>query len=98
MVPGVTAQIGVTIPPLFRSHTEQRHIQDIDLAGMDKGDLSDGEFRRDEVFFDRVRVDVVIDLRQVPPYRPDSEQPQWRPWLLSTFEASSQNCSSRLDF
>lgn len=75
MVPGVTAQIGVTIPPLFRSHTEQRHIQDIDLAGMDKGDLSDGEFRRDEVFFDRVSADAVIDLHQVPPYRSSLGRP-----------------------
>lgn len=53
------------IPPLLGRHAEQRHVQDISLVGIDQGNLTGGQFRRNQIFLDGICVNTVIDLGKV---------------------------------
>jgi len=53
------------IPPLLGRHAEQGHVQDISLVGIDQGNLPSGQFRRDQILFDGIRMNAIIDLGKV---------------------------------
>ena len=57
---------GIGVPPLPGRHTEQSHIQNIRLAGVDQADLLAGQFRGDQIGLNGIGVDTVIDFCQVP--------------------------------
>ena len=53
------------IPPLLGRHAEQGHVQDISLVGIDQGNLPSGQFRRDQIFLDGIRMNAIVDLGEV---------------------------------
>ena len=53
------------IPPLLGRHAEQGHVQDISLVGIDQGNLPSGQFRRDQIFLDGIRMNAIVDLGKV---------------------------------
>ena len=53
------------IPPLLGRHAEQSHVQDIRLIGIDQGNLPSGQFRRNQIFLDGIRMNAIIDLGKV---------------------------------
>ena len=65
VVSDISFQIRMAVPPLFCSHTEQGHVQNIGFTGIHHGDLLCGKLRRNQIFLDGVRMDAVVDLGQV---------------------------------
>ena len=55
--------VGVTL--LLGCHTKQRHIQNIGFVGIDQGNLTGGQLRRDQIFFDSIGMNPIIDLGKV---------------------------------
>ena len=53
------------IPPLLGRHAEQSHVQDISLVGIDQGYLTSRQFRRNQILFDGIRMNTIIDLGKV---------------------------------
>jgi hypothetical protein len=55
---------------LLGGYAEEGHVQNIGLAGIDDGSLLRSEFGGDEVLFDGVGVDAVIDFGKLTLGRP----------------------------
>ena len=64
MVAHVAVQPRVSLPPLFGSLPKESDIQQVCLTGIGDGRLGRGDFRRNEVFFDGIGVDAVVELGQ----------------------------------
>lgn len=65
VVTDVTLKIWIGIAPLFCRHPEQCHIQHIGFVGIDQGNLTGGQLRRDQILLDGVRMNAIIDLGKV---------------------------------
>ena len=57
----------MAVAPLFGGHAEQGHVQDIRLGGVNQVYLAWSQFRRDQVLFDGVGVNPVVDLGKIAP-------------------------------
>jgi hypothetical protein len=64
-VADIAFMVAVFVPPLLRGFTEQGHVEQIRLAGLDEIDLLGRQLRRDQDRLDGVGVDAVIDFGQV---------------------------------
>lgn len=62
----ITHCAGVGPSPLSSRHAKQGHIQQIGFAGIKCGGLRLGQLTGNQVFFDGVCVDAVVDLGQGP--------------------------------
>ena len=58
----VAFQAGIGIAPLAGCDAEEGNIQKVGLGGISHGSLSGGDFRRNEVCLDGIRVDAVVQL------------------------------------
>lgn len=67
MVAEVAFQPQVGIPPTPGAHPEQRHVQQVGLARIDKADLLRRQGVRNQVVADGIGMDQVVDLGQVAP-------------------------------
>jgi hypothetical protein len=67
VIPDITALVRVAVPPFFCSGPEERHVEEIGFRCVDPVDLGRVELGWDQVLFNRVRVNPVIDLREVAP-------------------------------
>lgn len=65
VVTDIPFQIGMAVPPLLCSHTEQGHVQHIGFTGIHHGNLLCGKLRRNQVLLDSICMDAVIDLGQI---------------------------------
>jgi hypothetical protein len=64
VVAHVAVERGVLIPPLFGSPAEEGDIQEVCLTCVRDCSLGGGDFRRNEVLFDGIGVDAVVELRE----------------------------------
>lgn len=64
VVANVAFGVGMRIAPLLRGLTEEGDIEQVGLVGIDEHGLLFRDGRRDELLFDRVGVDAVIDFGQ----------------------------------
>lgn len=60
----VALQGGICVAPLAGGQAKERHIQQVGLGGIGHSRLRRSNFRRDEVCFDGIRVDAVVQLRE----------------------------------
>ena len=47
------------------SRLDRHHIQNIGFVGIDQGNLTGRQFRRDQIFFDSIGMNPIIDLGKV---------------------------------
>ncbi len=67
IIPDIPLFVRVAVPPFFCRGPEERHVEEICFGCIHPVDLCRVELSRDQVLFDCIRVDPVIDLREVPP-------------------------------
>ena len=64
IIPDIAFQIGILFSPHLRGHAEHGHVQHVGFIGIDDACLLRGHLDRNQVLFDRVGMDTVIDLGQ----------------------------------
>lgn len=67
VIPDIPFFIRVAVAPFFCGEPEESHVEKIGFGCVHPVDLGRVELFRDQVLFDRVRMNPVIDLREVTP-------------------------------
>ncbi len=58
----IAFQNGILLTPHLRSHAEHGHVQHVGFVGIDDAPLLRGHFGKNQILFDSVGMDAVIDF------------------------------------
>ena len=67
VIPDIPFFIRVAVAPFFCGESEERHVEEIGFGCVHPVDLGRVEFFWDQVLFDRVRMNPVVDLCEIAP-------------------------------
>ena len=65
IIPDIAFQVGILLAPRLCSHAEHGHVQHVGFVGIDDARLFRSHFGRNQVLFDRVGMDAVVDFGQL---------------------------------
>lgn len=75
LIPDISLSVWVCLPPFLCSHAKHCDVQHICLIGIGNTLLPRGYVRRNQHFFNSIRMDSVIDFGQSPVQIPSKSKP-----------------------